>query len=146
MTEHRVATFVSFDHLVGERQQVCRTPANTIPKQPFRRAQTPAFCQCVAARFRRSAAASNELVKLIRKLRWMGKGKEAEAAEMQMALRCVSPADTVLAAPHETDFSFFRVRNERRAGAIDGASQSAIIALQHHAAGYVAFGSRLVMF
>jgi hypothetical protein len=47
--------------------------------------------------------ASNELVKLIRKLRWLGREKEAEAAEMQMALRRVSAADTVLAAPHDTD-------------------------------------------
>ncbi len=47
--------------------------------------------------------ASNELVKLIRKLRWMGMEKEAVGAEMQLALRRVPPADGVLAGPHDTD-------------------------------------------
>jgi hypothetical protein len=45
--------------------------------------------------------ASNELIKLIRKLRWIGMEKEAEGVET--ALRGVSPADSVLAAPHDTD-------------------------------------------
>ena len=44
---------------------------------------------------------ANELVKLIRKLRWMG--LEGEAEHVQMA-QCRGPAgDAVLAAPHETD-------------------------------------------
>jgi hypothetical protein len=44
---------------------------------------------------------SSELVKRIRKLRWMG--LEAEAERVEMAL-CRGPAgDSVLAAPHETD-------------------------------------------
>jgi len=47
--------------------------------------------------------ASNELVKLIRKLRWMGKDKEAESAQMQLARCRVPPADGVLAGPHDTD-------------------------------------------
>ena len=46
---------------------------------------------------------SDELIKLTRKLRWMGTEKEAEGAEMQLALWCVSPTDSVLAAPHDTD-------------------------------------------
>ncbi len=44
---------------------------------------------------------ANELIKLIRKLRWMGMEEEAERAET--ALGGVSPADSVLAAPHDTD-------------------------------------------
>jgi hypothetical protein len=46
---------------------------------------------------------SSELVKLIRKLRWMGMGDEAERMQMQLALIGGQPADSVLAAPHETD-------------------------------------------
>ena len=44
---------------------------------------------------------SSELVKLIRKLRWMG--LEEEAGRVEAALSGVSPTDSVLAAPHETD-------------------------------------------
>jgi len=44
---------------------------------------------------------ANDLIKLIRKLRWMG--LEAEAERVQAALCGVPPADTVLAAPHDTD-------------------------------------------
>jgi hypothetical protein len=44
---------------------------------------------------------ANELIKLIRKLRWMGMEEEAERAET--ALRGVSPADIVLATPSDTD-------------------------------------------
>jgi len=45
--------------------------------------------------------ASTELVKLVRKLRWMGMDKEAEVLEN--ALHRFTPADSVLAAPRETD-------------------------------------------
>jgi hypothetical protein len=44
---------------------------------------------------------TNELIKLIRKLRWIGMEEEAERAET--ALNGVSPADSVLASPHHTD-------------------------------------------
>ena len=44
---------------------------------------------------------ANELIKLIRKLRWMGMEEEAERAET--ALRGISPADSVLATPSDTD-------------------------------------------
>ena len=44
---------------------------------------------------------ANELIKLIRKLRWMGMEEEAERAET--ALRGISPADSVLATPADTD-------------------------------------------
>ena len=43
--------------------------------------------------------ASNELVKLIRKLRWIGMETEAVGAEMQLAMRRVRPAVGVLAGP-----------------------------------------------
>jgi hypothetical protein len=46
---------------------------------------------------------SNELVMLIRKLRWMGMEKEAEAASRELALRHTQAADSVLAVPHGTD-------------------------------------------
>ena len=47
--------------------------------------------------------ASNELVKLIRKLRWMGLEREAEKVENQLILRKVQAADSVIAASRETD-------------------------------------------
>jgi hypothetical protein len=47
--------------------------------------------------------ASNELVKLIRKLRWMGLEAEAEKAENQLILRDVRAADSVVAAARDTD-------------------------------------------
>lgn len=47
--------------------------------------------------------ASNELVKLIRKLRWMGLTEEAEKAENQLILRDVRAADSVVAASRDTD-------------------------------------------
>jgi hypothetical protein len=46
---------------------------------------------------------ANELVKLIRKLRWMGLEREAEKAENQLILRKVQAADSVIAASRETD-------------------------------------------
>jgi hypothetical protein len=46
---------------------------------------------------------ANELVKLIRKLRWMGLESEAEMAEDQLVLRKVQATDSVVAASRETD-------------------------------------------
>ncbi|HWX85039.1 MAG TPA: hypothetical protein VNZ48_15695 [Xanthobacteraceae bacterium] len=46
---------------------------------------------------------ANELVKLIRKLRWMGLEREAEMAEDQLVLRKVQATDSVIAASRETD-------------------------------------------
>jgi hypothetical protein len=48
-------------------------------------------------------AMSCQLVKLIRKLRWMGLEDEAELMEMQLALSPVPAMDSVLAAPCDTD-------------------------------------------
>lgn len=45
--------------------------------------------------------ASAELVKRIRKLRWMG--MEEEARDLEGALVHACGADSVLAGPHETD-------------------------------------------
>jgi hypothetical protein len=45
----------------------------------------------------------NELVKLIRKLRWMGLEREAEKVENQLILRKVQAGDCVIAASRETD-------------------------------------------
>jgi hypothetical protein len=46
---------------------------------------------------------ANELVKLIRKLRWMGLEQEAEKVENQLTLRKAQAADSVVAASRETD-------------------------------------------
>jgi hypothetical protein len=46
---------------------------------------------------------ANELVKLIRKLRWMDLEREAEMAEDQLVLRKVQATDSVIAASRETD-------------------------------------------
>jgi hypothetical protein len=45
--------------------------------------------------------ASNEMVKLIRKLRWMGMEREAE--RLQTALNHAPQVDSVVAEPRETD-------------------------------------------
>ena len=47
--------------------------------------------------------ASNVLVKLIRKLRWMGMEEEAETLEDELSLRRVAAADSVIAASRQTD-------------------------------------------
>jgi hypothetical protein len=46
---------------------------------------------------------ANELVQLIRKLRWMGLEEEAAKAENQLVLGNVRAADSVVAAARETD-------------------------------------------
>jgi hypothetical protein len=45
--------------------------------------------------------ASNEMIKLIRKLRWMG--MEGEAERLRNALTGMPQADSVVAEPRETD-------------------------------------------
>jgi hypothetical protein len=47
--------------------------------------------------------ASNELVRLIIKLRWMGLEDEADCIENKVASLTVPRADSVCAAPGETD-------------------------------------------
>jgi hypothetical protein len=51
----------------------------------------------------REQRTANELVKLIRKLRWMGLEREAEMVEDQLVLRKVQATDSVIAASRETD-------------------------------------------
>ena len=46
---------------------------------------------------------SNELVKLIRKLRWMGLEEEAERVQTELVHCGARPADSVLAVARETD-------------------------------------------
>jgi len=46
---------------------------------------------------------SNELVKQIRKLRWMGMEEEAKKVENQLTLFNVPAADSVVARSRETD-------------------------------------------
>jgi hypothetical protein len=45
---------------------------------------------------------ANDLVKRIRKLRWMGMEEEAERLQAELTRRC-APADSVIATPRETD-------------------------------------------
>jgi hypothetical protein len=45
---------------------------------------------------------SNELVKLIRKLRWIGMEEEAESAQHELSVRQVA-TDSVVASPRDTD-------------------------------------------
>ena len=47
--------------------------------------------------------ASNALIKLIRKLRWMGMDDEVERVQTTLAARDVRPADSVIAGPVDTD-------------------------------------------
>ena len=47
--------------------------------------------------------ASNELIKLIRKLRWMGREEEAAGLQKELHQRRATDADTVLATPGDTD-------------------------------------------
>lgn len=44
---------------------------------------------------------SSELAKMVRKLRWIG--MEEEARQMQVMLRRINSAATLLAGPHDTD-------------------------------------------
>ena len=46
---------------------------------------------------------SNEVVKLIRKLRWMGMDEEAKVLENQLALDGFPVADCVIGGSRETD-------------------------------------------
>ena len=45
---------------------------------------------------------ANDLVKRIRKLRWMGMEEEAERLQRELTRRCVD-TDSVIATPRETD-------------------------------------------
>jgi hypothetical protein len=46
---------------------------------------------------------ANELIRLIRKLRWMGMDEEAKKIQAELAQCSVEPADSVLATSRETD-------------------------------------------
>jgi hypothetical protein len=46
---------------------------------------------------------ANELIKLIRKLRWMGMEEEAKKAQAELAQCGERPADSVLATSRDTD-------------------------------------------
>jgi len=50
-----------------------------------------------------SHRASNELVKLIRKLRWIGMEDEAQGLQTELARRHATAVDSVLATTAETD-------------------------------------------
>jgi hypothetical protein len=47
--------------------------------------------------------ASNELIKLIRKLRWIGMDEEAQKLQTELTQREAAAEDSVVATPRETD-------------------------------------------
>jgi hypothetical protein len=47
--------------------------------------------------------ASNEMIKLIRKLRWIGMDEEAQKLQIELTQREAAAADSVVATSHETD-------------------------------------------
>jgi hypothetical protein len=47
--------------------------------------------------------ASNEMIKLIRKLRWIGMDEEAQKLQTELTQREAAAADSVVATMHETD-------------------------------------------
>jgi hypothetical protein len=47
--------------------------------------------------------ASNDMIKLIRKLRWIGMDEEAQKLQRELTEREAAPADSVVATPRETD-------------------------------------------
>ena len=47
--------------------------------------------------------ASDEMVKLIRKLRWVGLESEAKSIERELTARAMPAGDSVIATPRETD-------------------------------------------
>ena len=47
--------------------------------------------------------ASNDLIRLIRKLRWMGMDDEAKRMQIELMRRAVPAEDSVLARPRDTD-------------------------------------------
>lgn len=50
-----------------------------------------------------TTGASNEMVKLIRKLRWIGMEEEAEKLQRELSEREDAAADSVVATPRDTD-------------------------------------------
>jgi len=62
-----------------------------------------AFDQQTSAHFSEPESTSNELVKLIRKLRWIGMDDEAERLQQKLAQQRTAAEDTVIARSGETD-------------------------------------------
>ena len=48
-------------------------------------------------------SASNEMVKLIRKLRWIGMDEEAQKLQNELTQSDAAPADSVVGTPRDTD-------------------------------------------
>jgi hypothetical protein len=46
---------------------------------------------------------SNDMIKLIRKLRWIGMDEEAQKLQTELTQREAGAADSVIATSHETD-------------------------------------------
>jgi hypothetical protein len=62
-----------------------------------------AFDQQTSAHFTEPESTSNELIKLIRKLRWIGMDDEAERLQQKLAQQGGATEDTVVARSGETD-------------------------------------------
>jgi hypothetical protein len=64
---------------------------------------TMAFEQQTSVHFSEPESTANELIKLIRKLRWIGMDEEAERLQKKLAQQGSDTHDTVLARSGETD-------------------------------------------
>ena len=64
---------------------------------------TMAFDQQTPVHFSEPESTANDLVKLIRKLRWIGMDEEAERLQKKLAQQRNTADDTVLARSGETD-------------------------------------------
>jgi hypothetical protein len=62
-----------------------------------------AFDRPTPAPFSEPESTANELIKLIRKLRWIGMDEEAERLQRKLAQQRTDADDTVLARSGETD-------------------------------------------
>jgi hypothetical protein len=62
-----------------------------------------AFDQQTSVHFSDPESTPNELVKLIRKLRWIGMDEEAERLQRKLAQQSTAADDTVVARSGETD-------------------------------------------
>jgi hypothetical protein len=86
-----------------ERQQKCHGDDHGSSKTGGRTSMEMRHDQQKAPDGSAEQRISNELVKLIRKLRWMGLEKEAEKVQSQLTLRDVVATDSVVAVSRETD-------------------------------------------
>ena len=94
MAEHRRVGARSKKNVAAVRPVVQSRTSRTAMETP--RKQQPSDTSA-------GQRASNELVKLIRKLRWLGMEEEAQGLQKELERRRATAADSVLATVAETD-------------------------------------------